>query len=191
MENIAAIPDISPAALQHRLNSLHLNGSATAPSTPPAEPQESVDPSSQRPHSFGPEGNPSVVVTSSPDEQTPDLSRRTSEEDPPSGVATPHPRFSEVEDLCRVPSYSTAVRSNRRTAYNGDLPDYQSATAGDASPVSAPTQQSQQARPENPRRSQTYTDLSPRMHWALHGRSHSHNDDADRRPRLLHSRART
>lgn len=56
------------------------------------------------------------------------LSRRGSEEDcfsaAASGSVTPNPYFAEVEDLSRVPSYQTAVRSHARRRLSVGLPDY-------------------------------------------------------------------
>ena len=68
-----------------------------------------------------------------------DLSRRASEEDHmPSGAQTPMPQTHEVEDLSRVPSYSTAVRNPRRTPYSEGLPSYDTAISAPNSEASTP-----------------------------------------------------
>jgi arrestin-related trafficking adapter 4/5/7 len=55
----------------------------------------------------------------------------------PSGTHTP--AALEIENLCRVPSYSTAVRAPARTTHSGPgLPTYGAATSGDASLSSSP-----------------------------------------------------
>ena len=64
------------------------------------------------------------------------LSRRVSEEDDaPCGLQLlEHVEYS-AENLAKVPSYSTALRSNPRTPINAGLPSYQTATR---SPMPSP-----------------------------------------------------
>ncbi|KAI5304664.1 hypothetical protein KEM56_006160 [Ascosphaera pollenicola] len=63
------------------------------------------------------------------------LSRRGSEDEcfsaVASGAVTPSPYFAEVEDLSRVPSYQTAVRSHARRRLSAGLPDYNEVWSGD------------------------------------------------------------
>lgn len=70
------------------------------------------------------------------------LSRRTSDDDDvlASGTATPRVQFNEVEDLARVPSYTTAVRTpapKTPSSGMGNLPTYGDAThaVGGSPPV--------------------------------------------------------
>ncbi|KAK2797084.1 hypothetical protein FQN51_008856 [Onygenales sp. PD_10] len=189
MENIAAMTggqDISAAALHTRLSNLHLNGSA--PGTPPSEPVET----SRETAGLRPQGDyPTSIIVSNPEIATPETSRRPSEETLPSGVATPNPRFSEVEDLCRVPSYTTAVRSHARSQYSGDLPDYRAATAGDISITPLPLPQ--QAYIRGPNRPYTTSETHHRPRLGLPDRSHSHGfahgPDTERRLRILQARS--
>ena len=67
-----------------------------------------------------------------------DLSRPNSGED--HGTHTPVPHYHEIEDLARIPSYSTAVRTPARTTYSGtDLPSYVAAVSSSRG-QSPPTQ---------------------------------------------------
>ena len=65
------------------------------------------------------------------------LPRRISDEDDEPLTSHQSPRHVEysAEDLAKVPSYSTALRSNPRTPINADLPSYQTATG---SPLPSP-----------------------------------------------------
>lgn len=69
-----------------------------------------------------------------------DLSRPNSGED--HGAHTPIPHYHEIEDLARIPSYSTAVRTLARTPYSGtDLPSYGAAVSssrGQSPPAQLP-----------------------------------------------------
>ncbi len=69
----------------------------------------------------------------------PDLSRPGSGEEQP-GTRTPAPQFSEIEDLARIPSYSTAVRTPAKSYSGADLPSYGAATSSSrgASPPAEP-----------------------------------------------------
>jgi hypothetical protein len=135
--------DISASALHSRLTRLHANNVSH---TPPLDTSDHHDSDSahrtqpQTPDYF------TLNLNSGSDPQSPEGpsnsgSRRGSEEHDrdnlPSGMATPyHPQFLEVENLSRVPSYSTAVRSTARTHYSGDLPDYQAAVSSNVAATS-------------------------------------------------------
>jgi hypothetical protein len=133
----------------------------------------------------------------SPDGSSTTLSRRQSLDHEhcdhiPSGMVTPYvPRFLEVEDLSRVPSYSTAIRSTARTSYHSDLPDYQSATAGDV--VVSQPRSPQQAHLRGDGRLHSGSVLSEFFHSRDHSRDRSRNshDDEERRLRLMQGRLRT
>ena len=150
--------DVSPAALQHRLQNLRVSGSGLAHSPLVNEDHHSDHndsghnslrhPSNATGDYFYPETNGTSLPYSqqmSPDpspglppgESGPnslpnghlsrngssDLSRPNSGED--HGTHTPTPQYHEIEDLDRIPSYSTAVRTPARTTYSGtDLPSY-------------------------------------------------------------------
>ena len=67
-----------------------------------------------------------------------DLSRPNSGEG--YGAHTPIPHYHEIEDLARIPSYRTAVRTPARTPYSGtDLPSY-GAAVGSSIGQSPPAQ---------------------------------------------------
>ncbi|PGH11064.1 hypothetical protein AJ79_05106 [Helicocarpus griseus UAMH5409] len=184
--------DISPTALHTRLSNLHLNGSA--PRTPPLEPAEPVTESSgQRPQLSSPGSYSPSIVIQNPEIDTPGTSRRPSEDDNiPSGMATPNPHFSQVEDLSRVPSYTTALKSRVIPQYSEDLPDYQAATAGDISLT--PLRLPQRVHVLGSTRPSTFTETSHRARLGLPDRSHSsifsHGPDTERRLRILQARAR-
>jgi hypothetical protein len=69
-----------------------------------------------------------------------DLSRPNSGED--HGTHTPVPHYHEIEDLARIPSYRTAVRTPARATYSGtDLPSYVAAVSsgrGQSPPAQPP-----------------------------------------------------
>jgi len=130
-----------------------------------------------------------------------DLSRRTSEESPTaSGAQTPRVHFTEVEDLTRVPSYSTAVRTPLRTPLNGDLPTYHTATSSSSLSSMVP-QAPRQAHLRGGWASQLATDedatmatrpsSSPSLPNNGRQMSHSHlRQDEEARLRLMQARAR-
>lgn len=101
-------------------------------------------------------------------------SRRESEEDPaPTGTHTPqHIEFS-TEDLCKVPSYTTALHTRATAPMNDGLPNYQAATS-----LSNPS----------PSLSQTPSPIPVRGHLGDHssqGRQIDDIVDAERRRRIL------
>ncbi|KAK2805569.1 hypothetical protein FQN49_008822, partial [Arthroderma sp. PD_2] len=118
------------------------------------------------------------------------MSRRTSEEEHlPSGLMTPHHlRPSELDDLSRVPSYTTAVRSCAMSTHNAGLPNYEAATAGDVSPPRERTPSPQ--RTSNSafnRLSSTFADALPQ--FSIHRHSHGSDHDSERRVRILQARS--
>lgn len=187
VENLAVLPgrrpeDICAHTLHSRLTNLHINGSG--PSTPPPE---TLDPPGDeiRRRSYNNDQLPSIMTELA----TPGHSRRSSEEGQIlSGLATPNPHFIEVEDLCRVPSYSTALRSSAKMYYDGALPDYQTATASGA--TAPPILLS----PNTRRTSRLFgiLDVPPRPHFTVHhrGSSSGHSSDAERQVRIMQERAR-
>ncbi|KAK2733389.1 hypothetical protein FQN57_002146 [Myotisia sp. PD_48] len=116
--------NVSPSALHSRLSNLNIPNSESSRDLH-AEQQPSL---TRRRSQTSP-----AVINGFNSLMTPDFSRRGSEEDNlSSGVATPRARFREVEDMSRVPSYSAALQS-RTNVYSADLPNYEVATAGEAS----------------------------------------------------------
>ncbi|EXJ91189.1 hypothetical protein A1O1_04298 [Capronia coronata CBS 617.96] len=66
------------------------------------------------------------------------MSRRTSEEDEghQSGTRTPFPQFDHMEDLAKVPSYSTAVKAPvPRSDLSSSLPTYGAVVQGPSAPA--------------------------------------------------------
>lgn len=152
-ENIASLDGtinpngaVPPAALENRLQNLNLHtgsrnssflrthpGLASGGNTPLSHPN--YDPSTYFDSSSNPASNP--------------LSRRTSEEENPmsnlaSGQHTPeHIDFSDLGDLTKVPSYSTAVKAPARgISYSDAVPNYEAAVSTPSSPTrtfSSPT----------------------------------------------------
>jgi hypothetical protein len=140
---------VSAAALQSRLQNLHVNG-APVQTTPADEhtipPSDAVDRSRRNSSVAGlhdyfceASGNP-PSNSHSPALQnghhsgshSNSLSRQHSDDDVlASGTVTPRVQFNEVEDLARVPSYTTAVRTpapKTSTFGMGNLPTYGDAT---------------------------------------------------------------
>ena len=165
--------DVSPAALQHRLQNLRVSGSGLAHSPLVNEDHRSdqIGSNSLRhssnatadyfnseangtplPHSqlISPDPSPGVhageyVPNAIPNghlsrDGSTDLSRPNSGED--QGAHTPIPHYHEIEDLARIPSYSTAVRTPARTPYSGpDLPSYGAAMGSGSSRGPSPPAQ--------------------------------------------------
>jgi arrestin-related trafficking adapter 4/5/7 len=144
---------VSAAALQYRLQNLHVNGPTSGedldiqihPASGEASRRGSEphidsgdyfsghDSSASHSH---PVASPNDANASS---SSASMSRRVSEEDevPASGARTPFPQYAHMEDLARVPSYSTAVKApapRRVSASAPDLPTY-----GDALTASTST----------------------------------------------------
>jgi arrestin-related trafficking adapter 4/5/7 len=190
--------NVSAAALRRRLNNLHNNSAGNSvpisPENPPDEDANSRRNTGQPGDYFGGPA-PNAERSSPPRDGSGSLSRRTSEEDNlPSGEHTPRPQFMEVEDLCRVPSYSTAVRSNARTQLSDDLPNYLAATRGTVSgpPTPQPPRQAHLrggwGSPPSP---VSALNLPERPPISSHGRRHlGSSPDGERRVTLLQMRAR-
>lgn len=169
----------NPSTLHTRLSNLRINGSA--PSTPPFEAQEDQQ------RSFAMSTNPhSGINPDNHDSSTPESSGRPSEEGPiSSGIATPNPHFREVEDLSRVPSYTTAVRSTARTQLDGALPDYREVMASDLS-----RQQPVQPAPAHVRSPRFVRGESPiRPPFNMRNRGPSYGElDSERGLRIMQAR---
>ena len=144
---------VSPIALQNRLANLDVNGHG------PSHLSEDLDinvhpasadmsrknsqPRSNNEDYFAPH-DPSSQPQLSPNEpnngltqaSSSSISRRVSEDDdiyPASGARTPFAQYAHMEDLSRVPSYSTAVKTSApRQGRNAsvDLPTYGAAMTG-------------------------------------------------------------
>lgn len=200
-ENIASTDaltasDISASVLHSRLTSLHPNGSAGN------SPQDTADGAMEYETSLrrlsGQSGDYFSTSDRTSNHHSPgssDLSRRTSEEDHiPSGAHTPRPQYLEVEDLCRVPSYSTAVRTPVRTPLGGDLPNYQAATRLSTSgPSLEPPRQALLRGGWTVPGPSTFSDslnLPDRPPMSSQGRSISQLQDEERRLRLMQALAR-
>lgn len=106
-------------------------------------------------------------------------SRRGSEEDPaPTGTHTPqHIEFS-AEDLCKVPSYTTALHTRATAPINDGLPNYQTATCTSNSSASLP-------QPLGPIQVR-----GPLAELSSQGRHIDDVADAERRRRILTAQSR-
>ena len=202
-ENLASMnaitsEDISASALHSRLSRLNItHGHRANPSTAPSDGHDSESGLRGAEHSPDYFLSQQVgTISHSPDSNSAPLSRRASEEQdsdhPSSGVATPYnPHFYEVETLNRVPSYATAVRSTARTAYSSDLPDYNSATAGDS--ASNTPQSPQPAHIRGGYRAHGTSTLPQVSSLSAfnhrHQPSHQINEDEERQLRLIQARA--
>lgn len=199
-ENLASMnaitnSDISASALHSRLTHLH---ASHAPSLDASDHHPDVDVGNRRSVHGGDYSGLSVSARNSrsPESTSAGASRRHSEEverdHAPSGAVTPYSHLDEIKALSRVPSYSTAVRTAVRTPCRTDLPNYQSATAGDL--VSLPPRS-----PEIHDRECGRSGLSHAFAEQLHRHSfflsrisgHAFADDEERRLRLAQARART
>ncbi|RMZ75789.1 hypothetical protein DV738_g5270, partial [Chaetothyriales sp. CBS 135597] len=144
---------VSPLALQHRLQNLHVGGQ-----TPPSHPTDDSDGVAQAPEDGS--GRRSDPHTPNEDYSSSHgthqawtaecqtqasssvVSRRASEEEDGStnsGARTPFPQFAHMEDLSRVPSYTTAVKAGAPRPSPGDgsipLPTYGAAVTA---PIAVP-----------------------------------------------------
>jgi hypothetical protein len=139
-ENLAAIAHgaaVTPAALSSRLQNVSLEESSRGTFCS----SHTSTSGAVTPHHFRDNEHPGD--SSLP--RSPELSRRTSEEEHPgqSGHATPpiHTEFPSTEELSKVPSYTTATRTPLpRTASFPDsfmLPDYSTAMSAPNSPGQA------------------------------------------------------
>lgn len=123
-----------------------------------------------------------------------DVSRRTSNEDHPSytsGTATPFFQTDHFEDLAKVPSYSTAIRTPapRSNTVGVGLPSYGSCIADiGPSPPSAPP--SAHLRTNRPEFSSSYPPPDPRTGRPLPARGFSQLQDEETRVRVMQSRGR-
>ncbi|KAH8684612.1 arrestin domain-containing protein [Tricladium varicosporioides] len=199
---------VPPAALSSRLQNLNNGsrnssflrrhpGSQSGANTPHTQPHQDTQDGyfgnhRDSPNHSGHSSNP--------------LSRRTSEEEDhraaisnmTSGQHTPeHIDFSELGDLTKVPSYSTAVKTPvRGVSYNDTLPDYNAAISAPPSPEhrfsnlapngteSPGSDGTINGNPRNP--------LSPFGFTPIHAPPLAHTGDVDERRRLhiLQSRDR-
>ena len=187
-ENLASMnaltnTDISASMLHSRLSNLHASRSAY-PSPERGRPSDDVAPSNRLGVTFE-DPIPSASSPQSP--ASPEFSRRPSEEHfdfVPSGAATPyHP--SPGENLSRVPSYTTAVRTTVRP-HDARLPDYQAVLAGDIVTPQSPQQAHIRNRPTDPGVTSEPLGRSEQFHSP----GSSYTDDEERRLRLVQARAR-
>lgn len=144
---------INPAALEYRLQNLHFTGPTRGedldiqihPASGDGSRRASgphVDPGDYfSTHSSS--ANHSQAVVSPNDanasSSSASMSRRVSEEEDGyvSGARTPFPQYAHMEDLARVPSYSTAVKAPAPRRISGsapDLPSYGAAVTASTSP---------------------------------------------------------
>ncbi|KAI1942063.1 hypothetical protein LOZ66_001544 [Ophidiomyces ophidiicola] len=221
-ENLTMAPagrrggDICAHALHNRLTDLHLlrRRSSGPPATPPPEPlstapaddphhpQQQQQQQQRRRRSLPTDALPSIMGEL--ELATTDGGSRRSSEDAAalSGLATPNPHFSEVEDLCRVPSYSTALRSSAKTHYDRSLPNYQAATASNppsptavaaAAAAAAAVARVGVRRAHSRRTSRLFGILEApaRPHFSLHQRGSSADPsmDSERQLRIMQARA--
>lgn len=174
---------VCATALHHRLRDLHVNSST---STHPSH--EGAEQSGNAAHRHSPIADHHPLSAEvQQDDNSSDSSRRGSEEAHlPSGMGTPRVQYSEIEDLCRVPSYSTAVRSTARTQFDKNLPNYEAVVASDLTSRLPIPQQAHTRRPG------TSQEASSRPNFSLHHRaiSHSHEQDTERQIRIMQARSR-
>jgi arrestin-related trafficking adapter 4/5/7 len=187
--------DISASALHSRLRDLHAtHGSYVA--SPRHEPDhEQVAHSA--PADYFSLGRHSGVNSHSHSPET--GSRRASDEHErdhldsnlPSGMATPHhPQFMEVETLSRVPSYSTAIRSNVRTQYDNGLPGYDTVVSI-SSPRPPPPPQQAHLRISGAASPARMPPLHESFHpplYSQHSLGHGLHDDVERQLRISQAR---
>lgn len=195
-ENLASMnaitnSDISASALHSRLTSLH---ASHTPSSDVVDHHLDADAGNRR------SANLSVRARNSrsPESTSTGASRRHSEEverdHVPSGAVTPYSHLDEIEALSRVPSYSTAVRTAVKTPCHTDLPDYQSATAGDLVPLPPRSPEPEIHHDRECGRfglPHTFAEQFHRHSFFLSRSSgHAFADDGERRLRLAQARAR-
>ncbi|RMD41203.1 hypothetical protein DV735_g3886, partial [Chaetothyriales sp. CBS 134920] len=196
---------VSPLALQHRLQNLHVGSQARssqlsdesdslaqAPDEPygrrtdPHTPNEDYSSSHGTHQPWAAEGH--TQASSSV------VSRRPSEEDgSTSGARTPFAQFAHMEDLSRVPSYTTAVRAGapRRSPDDGsvELPTYGAAVTAPIAvpqPTLAEPQMAHLGRGTSPARSASAASQSTRGYTHIG----SALVDEERRLRILQLRGR-
>jgi arrestin-related trafficking adapter 4/5/7 len=204
---------VNPAALEFRLQNLHIRPSSLGQEDPDIQIHPASEDASRRnsdPHAQ-PEGQFTPHDTSashshptiSPNDATAEssiasMSRRVSEEEDgyQSGARTPFPQYAHMEDLARVPSYSTAVKApapRRTTGRQNDLPSYGAALTESTSPpaLAAPptahVTESSRTRNGNVPGSPPETGSGAR---AVVNRNASNLQDDERRLRLLQMRGR-
>lgn len=202
LESLEAITsgDISASALHSRLSHLHATrGTISSSPGTLSDNHDSDHGSAAHDHTadyFTPSSGRQSNGNSHP--QSPEnISRRGSDDHEhelpdssvPSGVVTPHqPQYLEVETLSRVPSYTTAIRSNARTQYDSELPDYDHAILSAApAPAPRPLPPPQQGHirssgTSSPVRMPT---LNETLHQSIYG---CQADDEERRLRLAQAR---
>lgn len=196
--NALTSTDISAAALRSRLQGLD-NANSNQPS--PGEPSHE-SPTENHPNSrqLNVHFNDYFGASSGSNSHTPgspELSRRPSDEVDhealPSGMATPfHPQYAEVETLSRVPSYSTAVRTNVGS-FDSHLPDY-NAVISSSLPTTPILQSPQQAYLRSGRSSGRASGISTPLEVSrpnYFSSAGTNADEAERRFRLVQARART
>jgi len=209
LDAITAGPmSVSPNALQHRLQDLRLNDQIY--STTARENHEIVvTASSSRRNSQTyvngdytiPQSRPELRnregsyehdsgFNSAPDSN--DISRRTSNEDQvhTSGTATPFLRTDHFEDLSKVPSYSTAVRTPvpRSGGVGAELPAY-GACVGESLPAIPKPPASAHLRESH---ALSYPPLGTQhMRPSVPNQHSGHPQDEERRLRLIQQRARS
>lgn len=197
LHQMAGMQAVPPAALSSRLQDVSMNsssrnhsynslsGAATDGATTPLTPHPLGDSSHNSPLQSAP------------------LSRSHSGEDQ-SGINTPE--HVEFEDLNKVPSYSTAVKTPARPLSMVEglvLPDYNSAVSAPSSPtiatahlnnpldsipeVQVQTSDVETAPPARPRPSRRQTSLG--ISNLFHHHHHGLEDDVRRRLHLLQTRA--
>ncbi|KAI1196976.1 arrestin [Nemania serpens] len=139
LTGIAHGPVITPAALSSRLQSVSLDESRSGRFHSPRD----YGSGTMTPHHI----RDSEHFSDSSTAQSPQLSRRTSEEEHPqrSGHGTPpgHYEFPSMEQLSKVPSYTTATKMHipRTLSFTQSplLPDYDTAMSAPGSPTRTPT----------------------------------------------------
>lgn len=142
MRNLDSIPsneDISASSLANRLSNLESRRSPTTlvrDSETTEGGNETRFPDTRRPSDHTVGSSSTSLSDSRSDHNTSsnyasvNVSRRSSAANSSSqGHSTVTPHFTEFEDISRIPSYSTAVKTPVRTPCTDDLPSYGDATS--------------------------------------------------------------
>lgn len=201
LDGVANSPGfVSASALQNRLHDLRLNGIVPTAfrdeRDQPASGTLSRRLSATQTNGDYFEHSPNNGESGSGRSSTPDsgdVSRRVSNEDHPhrSGTMTPMFHFDHYEDLAKVPSYSTALktRAPRSPGSGIDLPTY-GASVADSRPPIPMAPPSAHLRESHQHQTQTNASYPPREAQRRHvtGRNAGSPQDEERRLRVMQLR---
>ena len=162
-ENLSSMYDTSstplhPQALQSRLNDLGERQNVPATRAIISRPGSEED--TRAVHSQTPESRDNLRPNYASHDQVERqalgpsrlLRRSSTDEDPGARTPAPMPAWQHIEDLSRVPSYSTALQTPSRTPISAELPTYRAATSRPPSPTPAMPQMPSQVHTAGPAR---------------------------------------